>query len=101
MLEIEGQEEVDLVRLKYHITIYYKKLFGKAQVADMHLDPDLWHADQRLTIEDNEALTKPFSLEELDQTIKEMKTTQLQVLMDFQWSSLKLSGLNLEKMSRR
>lgn len=46
MLEIEGQEEVDPVHLKDHITDYYKQLFGKVEVADMHLDPDLWPANQ-------------------------------------------------------
>lgn len=39
----------------------------------MHLDPDLWSDDQKISLEDNEFLTRPFSLEELDLTMKDMK----------------------------
>jgi hypothetical protein len=42
-------------------------------VADMQLDPDLWYDDQKISLEDNEFLTRPFSLEELDLTMKDMK----------------------------
>jgi hypothetical protein len=73
MLEIDGREEVDQHCLKDHITNYYKQLFGKAEVADMQLDPDLWPVNQQVQQADNVALTRPFSLEELDITIKQMK----------------------------
>jgi hypothetical protein len=73
MLEIDGQEEVDPVRLKDHITDYYKQLFGKVEAADMRLDPNLWPANQQIQHVDNEALIKPFTLEELDITIRQMK----------------------------
>jgi len=36
----------------------------------MHLDPDIWPAHQQIQQVDNEALIKPFTLEELDNTIK-------------------------------
>jgi hypothetical protein len=39
----------------------------------MHLDSDLWLANQQLQQADNEFLTRPFTLEELDITIKEMR----------------------------
>jgi hypothetical protein len=42
MLKIDGQEEIDPNCLKDHITDYYKQLFGRAKVAQMPLDPDLW-----------------------------------------------------------
>jgi hypothetical protein len=42
-------------------------------VADMQLDLDLWYDDQKISLEDNEFLTRPFSLEELDLTMKDMK----------------------------
>lgn len=38
----------------------------------MHLDYDLWSVEQKISVEENEFLTRPFSLEELDLTIKEM-----------------------------
>ena len=73
MLEIDGQEEIEPNLLKSHITEYYKTLFGRAEVAQMHLDPDIWPAHQQIQQVDNEALIKPFTLEELDNTIKQMK----------------------------
>lgn len=42
MLAMKGQEVVEAQFLKEHITSYYKQLFGDADVADMHLDQDLW-----------------------------------------------------------
>ena len=73
MLEVNGQEVVEPDSLKDHITEYYKRLFGSEDVADMHLDRDLWPSYQQIQQEENEFLTRPFSLEELDVVIKEMK----------------------------
>lgn len=73
MLEVEGHEVVDPQCFKEHITNYYKQLFGKAEVADMHLDHDLWPSDQQIQQRDNEFLTRPFTLEEVNATIKEMR----------------------------
>lgn len=87
MLEIDGHEEVDPDCLKDHITNYYKQLFGRTEVADMRLDPDLWPANQQIQHADNVALTRPFTLEELDITIKHL------ALMGSQWNFIKLFGL--------
>lgn len=73
MLEVDGQETVDPQCLKEHITNYYKQLFRSEEVAGIHLDMGLWPANQRIQQRDNEFLTRPFTLEELDVTIKEMK----------------------------
>lgn len=73
MLEVENQEIVDPQLLRAHVTEYYKQLFGNAEVADMHLDLEVWPTDQRIQQVDNELLTRPFTLEELDTTIKEMR----------------------------
>jgi hypothetical protein len=73
LLEVNGQEITDPQCLKAHITYYYKQLFGSAEVADMHLDLDLWPASHQIQQADNEFLTRPFTLEELDATIKEIK----------------------------
>ena len=73
MLEVEGQEVIDPTCLKNHITSYYKHLFGKATTADMHLELDMWPADQQILPSENEFLTREFTLEEIDHTIREMK----------------------------
>jgi hypothetical protein len=73
MLEVDDQPMVDPHELREHVTSYYKQLFGSAEVANMQLDPDLWSDDQKISLEDNEFLTRPFSLEELDLTMKDMK----------------------------
>ena len=73
MLEVDGLEITNPVTLRDHITDYYKQLFGKAEVANMHLDPNLWPAHQQVSVEDNNMLTRPFTLEEVDLTIKQMK----------------------------
>jgi hypothetical protein len=72
ILEIDGQEIVDNKLLKDHIIENYKLLFGSAKLADMHLDADLWPIDHRIQQVDNDFLIRPFSLGELDVTIKEM-----------------------------
>jgi len=60
MLEVDGQETVDPQCLRTHITDYYKMLFGSVEVADMHLDADLWPTSQQIQETDNEFLTRPF-----------------------------------------
>jgi len=39
----------------------------------MHLEPDMWPVDQQIEHNDNEFLTRIFTLEEVDKTMKEMK----------------------------
>ena len=56
MLELDNQEVVD------------------PQVADMHLVLELWPSDQQIQQADNEFLIRPFSSEEIDNIIKEMKS---------------------------
>lgn len=73
MLEVDGHEVVDPTCLKNHITKYYEQLFGKAVTANMHLEPDMWPPEQQIQQSENEFLTRPFSLEEVDKTMKEMK----------------------------
>lgn len=81
MLEVDGLEITNPVTLRDHITDYYKQLFGKVEVANMHLDPNLWPAHQQVSVEDNNMLTRPFTLEEVDLTIKQMKIILLLALM--------------------
>lgn len=77
-LEVDGEEVVDPQSLRAHIIDYYKSLFGSEEVADMHLDVNMWLPSQQIQPEDNEFLTRPFTLDDLDQVIKEMKNNQPQ-----------------------
>lgn len=73
MLENEGESITDSNMLKEHVTEFYKKLFGEAQTADIHLEDTMWTSEQQISQEENDWLTRPFTLEELDTAIKEMK----------------------------
>ena len=41
----------------------------------MHLDENFWEQSQRMSEEGNANLTKPFTLEELDAAVKDMKNS--------------------------
>lgn len=51
----------DTDNLLRHATTFYKDLFRPAPGDIFHLDPDTWGADEKLNMEDNEFLTRPFS----------------------------------------
>ena len=72
-LEKDGATLTENAELREHITQYYKKLFGKKETADIHLNSGVWTRQQLITPEENEELTKPFTLEELDAVVKEMR----------------------------
>ena len=69
----DGATLTENAELRKHITQYYKKLFGKKETADIHLNSGVWTRQQLITPEENEELTKPFTLEELDVALKEMR----------------------------
>jgi hypothetical protein len=56
-----------------HATKYYKTLFGPSEKPLFDLDPDCWKHEEKVIEEENEALTKPFSLEELRVAISTME----------------------------
>jgi hypothetical protein len=58
MLEIDVVEVTDQKALSDHISDYYKQLFGKAEVANIHLDTDFWPEQQQLQQSDNEIRLK-------------------------------------------
>lgn len=72
-LEYEGQCLIEPQLLREHITDYYKQLFGSVELADIHLEPDMWPTAQQLSQQDREALIRPFCMEELDYALKEMR----------------------------
>lgn len=59
--------------LREHIIAYYKKLFGREETADIRLNNEIWLEHQLITPEENEMLTRPFIVEELDAAVKDMR----------------------------
>lgn len=53
-MECNGQSIVEPQLLKDHITYYYKQLFGSVEVANMHLDLEMWPSSQQIHQLDNE-----------------------------------------------
>ena len=72
-LEEGGRVITDPEELRQHIDSYYKKLFGREQTENIHLMEDMWQEHQKVSIEENEELIKPFTWEELDFAMKETK----------------------------
>ena len=58
----------------------------------MHLDENFWEQSQRMSEEGNADLTKPFTLEELDAAVKDMKNSTAPGLMDSQSNFLRSFG---------
>ena len=52
---IEGDAE-----LLAHATKYYKTLFGPAEGNSFPLDPTLWNAEEKVSMEENDKLSSPF-----------------------------------------
>lgn len=63
----------DNEELKSHITSYYKELFGREDTMGIHLEEGLWSEYDKVTPEENERLTRLFTLEELDAAVKEIR----------------------------
>ena len=60
----------DNEKLKTHITEYYKMLFGKEPVSPVHLSQDIWASDGRVSDVDCADLTKPFTMDEIEEAVK-------------------------------
>jgi hypothetical protein len=67
ILQIENgdvtlQKEEDILE---HATEYYKNLLGPSEKPIFNLDPNCWDLEQKVTAEENETLTEPFSMKEI------------------------------------
>jgi hypothetical protein len=60
--------------LKRYITDFYKKLFGSEPDPKIKLGNDFWRDRGRLVVEDNQWLTRPFTMAELEEAVRQMKT---------------------------
>ena len=67
--------------LKSHIKEFYKQLFGREEVANIHIQDNLWSDEEKISVEENAELVLPFTFEELDKALREMKTILLLDLM--------------------
>lgn len=69
-----GEDQItDRGQIQEHIYEYYKKLFGKEPLRNIHLSLGVWDDNLRLSDEDNVNLVKPFTWEEVDEVLKSMK----------------------------
>jgi hypothetical protein len=65
---IEGDEA-----LVEHATQFYKDLFGPSTPADFHMESGCWDPAEKVNIQDNKELEKPFSKAEIKNSIFSMK----------------------------
>jgi exonuclease III len=71
----QGEEVIsDFQQIQTHIYDYYKQLFGREELRNIHLEQGVWANRLSLNERDNESLMKPFELSEIDQVMKSMKT---------------------------
>lgn len=59
-----------------HATEYYRDLFGSAPGNICQIDATLWSQDELISLEENEDLTRPFSLEEIKHALFEMRSNR-------------------------
>ena len=59
-----------------HATEYYKNLFGPAPGNLCQIDGDMWPLEEKISSEDNEELTKPFSIAEIKKALFDMKSNR-------------------------
>lgn len=72
-LEDNGTLISAMDQLQEHITSFYKNLFGSETQSKLRLHPSLWKESSKVSMEENEELTKPFSMEELEVVVRGLK----------------------------
>lgn len=73
-LQQGGDTILDFNQIQHHIYEYYKKLFGREEIRNIHLDQGVWRDKLRVSDSENEYLQKPFDLAETDRVMKSMKS---------------------------
>lgn len=70
----DGDEIIsDPVQLQNHIESYYKNLFGKEERNKIELDTNIWAERGNLSQEEQQMLIAPFTMEEIEAALKDMK----------------------------
>lgn len=65
---VEGDE-----KLLQHATNYYKNLFGAVNETNYPINPEMWRAQEKVSDEENEKLTRPFTEEEIKNALFQME----------------------------
>ena len=72
-LEQDGVNISDQKQIREIIYDFYKKHFGRQAISNVSLSENAWTTEGRLSSEDNEFLTRPFSEEEVKWVVFDMK----------------------------
>lgn len=72
-LQDNGEVISETGDLMVHITNYYKNLFGSERQSTIRLHQDLWDPNSKISVEENEELTKPFTVTELEEVVMSMR----------------------------
>jgi hypothetical protein len=73
-LRIEDGEITDQQAITQHVYDFYRALMGAEEPKMLCLQQDFWAAGARITDQENEALLRSFSMEELEEVLKDTKT---------------------------
>lgn len=73
-LQHEGDVISDRDLIRHHIYEYYKKLFGKEEHCNVHLANDAWVGRFSLMEDEKKRMIRPFTMDEVNQVIKSMKS---------------------------
>jgi hypothetical protein len=73
-LDTENGRITEQQALMDHIYEFYKKLFGEEERGTVRLAVDMWQDKGRLSLVQQVDLIKPFSVGEVEQALKDMKT---------------------------
>jgi hypothetical protein len=82
-----------LDNLKSYITNYYKNKFGSPEEGNFHMDETQTEDIPQVSIKENNQLTAKYSEEEVRKAMFQMEHNKALVLMAFQVSFIKPSGI--------
>jgi hypothetical protein len=91
-LEHEGNSLESDEEILGHATNYFKKLFGPSDSPMFQMNPH-WEQQEKVSVEENEFLSSPFSMEELKKLSSPRRKTQLQGQTICLWSFTKQGGM--------
>lgn len=96
--KIESLEDGDAVitdneQLQAHIEGYYKNLFGREERNGIKLHQDIWKDRGKISKEEEQMLIAPFTMEEIENALKQMKNNTPLGLMVYLWSFTRLFGV--------
>lgn len=76
-----------------HATLYYKDLFGPGGGDTFELDENLWSSEEKVTELENQALSKPFDEEEIQNPYSKWRKIRQLALMGSQLNSFRQVGI--------